>query len=103
MVMGEIKDMLLKAYLKKGARPAGVPKIDKKVEPEFSAVKPPPPLKVETQKTVGDLTIAMQAQRIYNPGMPPAPPSAKPPAGGMLEQGVTPALDIKSKWDKGNE
>lgn len=99
--MGEIKDMLLKAYLKKGARP-NAPKIDKKVEPEFAAVKPPPPLKVETPKTVGDLTIAMRAQQIYNPSLPPAPPSAKPPSGGMLEQGVTPALDIKAKWDKGN-
>jgi hypothetical protein len=101
MVMGEIKDMLLKAYLKKGIRP-NAPKVDKKVDPELAAVKPPAPIKVETPRTVGDITIAMAAQRIFNPNLPPAPASAKPPSGGMLEQGVTPVLDIKSKWDKGN-
>jgi len=58
------------------------------------------PIKVEKPKSVGDVTISAQAQRIYNPNMPPAPPKA--PTAAQSEQGTGPAMDLASKWDKGN-
>lgn len=89
--MSEIKDMLLKTYLKKGARPEA-----KKAEkaPELSA-KPPKPIPVETPRSLGDLTMAMAAQKIYNPNMPPAP---KSPSKAMVDQGTAGALGLQGPW-----
>lgn len=95
--MSEIKDMLLKAYLKKGARPPEAPKPDKKTDPEMSG-KPPKPIPVDKPRTLGDITLAMAAQRIYQPNLPPAPPSPKAPNKAMLDQGTAPAMGMEGPW-----
>ena len=88
--MSEIKDMLLKTYLKKGARPPEAKKADK------APVGPPPkPIPVETPRSLGDLTMAMMAQKIYNPNMPPAP---KSPSKTMVDQGTAGALGMQGPW-----
>jgi hypothetical protein len=61
--------------------------------------KPSEPIKVDPPKSVGDVTIALQAQSIYDPNLPGAPPSAK----AKIEQNGTVAnMEVASKWDKGN-
>jgi hypothetical protein len=95
--MGEVKDMLLKAYLKKGSRPPQEKPVDKKVDPELSGSKPPKPIPVETPRTLGDITTAMKAQQIYNPGAPPAP---KSPSKAMQGQGTGPAMGMDGPWGK---
>lgn len=50
-------------------------------------------------KTVGDPAIALSAQAIYDPNVP----SPANPPGKMVDQGTAPAMEVKSKWDKGNE
>ena len=93
--MSEIKDMLLKAYLKKGVRPPQAKKPDKKIEPELTGKIPPKPIPVQRPKTLGDITLSMAAQRIYNQGMPPAP---KSPTKAMQDQGTASALGMTGPW-----
>lgn len=95
--MGEVKDMLLKAYLKKGARPPEAKPVDKKAEPELSGVKPPKPIPVEKPRTLGDITTAMAAQRIYNQALPPAP---KSPSRSMQDTGTADAMSLNGPWGK---
>ena len=78
--------------------------IDKpKKRPENPA---PLPIHDEPQnkpkRELPDMSIGMAAQRIFNPSAPPAPP-IKGPTNKMLDQGTAANLDLKSKWDKGNE
>jgi hypothetical protein len=54
----------------------------------------------EPKKTVKDIRISAEAQRIYNPQMPPVPPKA-PPAK-MVGQGIAPAMDLTGAWGKPN-
>jgi hypothetical protein len=91
--MGEVKDMLLKAYLKKGAQ---------KQAPKAEAVpaKPPAPIPVERPRTLGNITLGMLAQKIYFPNMPPAP---KSPPKAMLDQGVAPAMGMTGPWSTPEE
>jgi hypothetical protein len=91
--MGEVKDMLLKAYLKKGAKQPKAKAPEKKA-PDLPAASPPP-IKVEKPRTLGNITTAMMAQRIYNPQMPPAP---KSPSKAMVDKGTGPAMDISGPW-----
>ena len=93
--MSEIRDMLLKAYLKKGARPPQAKKADKKTEPELSGKAPPKAIPIERPRTLGDITMAMAAQKIYNPQMPSAP---KSPTKAMINQGTGPALGMTGPW-----
>jgi hypothetical protein len=88
----EVKEMILKAYLKGGARPAVAQKVD---EPKVS--KPPKPIPVDNPRTLGDITTAMMAQQIYNPGAPPAP---KSPSKAMQGQGTAPAMGMQGPWGK---
>ena len=91
--MSEIKDMLLKTYLKTGARPTS--SVAKEVkEPEKT---PPKPIPVERPKTLGDITLSMAAQRIYSPNLPPAP---KSPPAKMMDQGTSSALGMEGPWGK---
>jgi len=89
--MGEIKDMLLKAYLKKGPKPQ-TPR-----EPAKTAAAPPKPAPVEKPRTLGNITTAMLAQRIYNPQLPPAP---KSPSKAMVNQGTADAMSLNGPWGK---
>jgi hypothetical protein len=98
--MAEIKDMILKTYLKKGARPAGAPKSE--THDQAMKATPPAPIPVKMPKTVGNISIAMQAQKIYNPALPPAPPM-KAPSKAMAEQGTAPAMDLNTSFLRGNK
>ena len=94
--MSELKDMILKTYLKKGTRPAQAkPPKGEQAEPELSSKTPPKPIPVEEPKTLGNITTAMAAQRIYNPQMPPAP---KSPTKTMQDQGTGPASGMTGPW-----
>ena len=48
------------------------------------------PRESKIHRTVGDVTIMSEAQRIYNPAKPPAAPSA--PKNDMVNTGTTSAL-----------
>ena len=87
--MGEVKDMLLKAYLKKGAKPTA-----KATTPVVPA-KPPAPIPVERPRTLGNITLGMMAQRIYDPSRHPAP---KSPSKAMADQGTGPAMSLQTPW-----
>jgi hypothetical protein len=71
----------------------------------LAPVAPPPPkppevkLPPKPKKGIEDISIAIAAQRIYNPAMPPAPPT-KAPTTAMLEQGSAPAMDQSGPWGK---
>jgi len=70
--------------------------------PKVNLAPPPPPTPVvklppRPKKGLDDITIAIQAQRIYNPALPPAPPT-KAPAAPMLEQGSAPAMDLDNSY-----
>jgi hypothetical protein len=86
--MGEVKDMLLKAYLKKGAPTA-------KAKAPVAPSKPPAPIPVERPRTLGNITLGMMAQRIYDPSRPPAP---KSPSKAMADQGTGPAMSLQTPW-----
>lgn len=88
--MGEIKDMLLKAYLKKGV----TPKAKASATPP---AKPPAPIPVERPRTLGDITLGMAAQRIYNSSLPPAP---KSPPKSMQDKGVASGMSLDGPWGK---
>ena len=86
--MGEVKDMLLKAYLKKGKPTA-------KASSPVAPSKPPAPIPVERPRTLGNITLGMMAQRIYDPSRPPAP---KSPSKAMADQGTGPAMSLQTPW-----
>lgn len=62
---------------------------------------PPPPVKEppKPSKGIADISVAIEAQRIYSPDRPPAPPS-KGPSKDMLGQGSAPAMDQSGPWGK---
>jgi hypothetical protein len=91
--VSEITDLLRKVYGK--TKRAEAPK---EVKPSGKA---PALLPTEQPKSVGDVTIALQAQSIYSPDAPPAPPSA--PNAKQAEMGTVGSIEAKSKWDRGNE
>jgi hypothetical protein len=90
--VGEIKDMLLKTYLKQNAKKAPA-----KGEPKVDLAKPPKPIKVERPKTVGDISISMRAQKIYSPGGPPVPPM-KPPNNAMMDHGTAASMNLDTSY-----
>jgi hypothetical protein len=62
----------------------------------------PEPIKPEISKpvakpkrTLGNIYVALEAQRIYNPGMPSVP---SPAPANTFEKGITPALDTSGAW-----
>lgn len=69
-----------------------------------------PAKQVRKKRTLGDIYTALEAQRIYNPGMPsvPRPPAAsmpqqKPPTAApanLAERGTAAALDMSGGWGK---
>ena len=69
-------------------------------------VAPPPPkppevkLPPKPKKGIEDITIAIQAQRIYDMNRPPAPPSAKASPERMQDQGTAEALELHKSWTK---
>jgi len=90
--MADIEAKLKKIF---GKAPALPPEAALAPAPELPKVKLPP----KPQKGIADITIAIQAQRIYSPNLPPAPAS-KAPTAAMLEQGSAPAMDTSGAWGK---
>lgn len=90
-----LRDMIYKTFAKMPVKQRMAMKAEQLV-PEVKSK----PIEVETSKGVGDISISLEAQRIFNPGMPPAPP--KPPNASQADTGVAPSMDLSSKWDKGN-
>lgn len=88
--MADIESQLKKIFGKAPALP-----------PEPEPVPAPPAVKLppKPRKGIADITIAIAAQRIYQPNMPPAPPT-KAPTTAMLEQGSAPAMDTSGAWGK---
>ncbi len=81
--MSDIDAKLKAVFGKGGSAPAAPP------------VKLPP----KPRRYIPDISIAIQAQRIYNPDKPPAP-ATKAPTSAMLEQGTTPAMESGGAWGK---
>jgi hypothetical protein len=90
-----LRDMIYKSFSKIPQKQKVALKADELV-PEKAAT----PIKVEAPKTVGDVSISAEAQRIFSPNLPPIP---KAPNATQNDQGTAPSMDLKSKWDKGNE
>jgi hypothetical protein len=57
-----------------------------------------PPAPIRKKRTLGDIYTTLEAQRIFNPGMPsiPKPPSA-PPAN-QQDRGTAAALGMEEAW-----
>jgi len=70
----------------------------------------PEPVKIEAPKkearakiyprTIGDLFTITEAQRVFNPGMPPTKPKGPPAA--QVEAGTSGALDLTGSWGTPN-
>ena len=77
--------------------------IDRPKNPEKPAPLPihdhPKP---KPRREIPNIALGMAAQRVFNPSAPPAPP-LKSPTNKMVDQGTVDSLELKSKWDKGNE
>jgi hypothetical protein len=57
---------------------------------------PTPKAPVSTKRTLGDIHVALEAQRVYNPSMPSVP---KPPAmNNPQAQGTAPKLGTEGRW-----
>lgn len=97
MAENTLREMLYKTFSKMPEKE----RAKVKAETIVPAAKPAEPIKVESPKSVGDVTIALQAQGIYDGSMGAAPPSA--PNAKQTERGTSGAMEVKSKWDKGNE
>lgn len=94
MVMETIKDMLHEEYVKRGTRPKGAKVSDLKgITPE----KIPAPVVIKRKRGLGDVFVALQAQKVYNPNMPSIP-SPQPAPANTFQKGVTPALDTGGAW-----
>ena len=62
----------------------------------------PLPIHATIPKPKGvDIGVMTQAQRIYNPNLPPAPPKIPPKA--IAEQGTAGAMDTGGRWGMGEE
>lgn len=98
--MPGIKQMLHERYLSHGARPDKSMKItDLKANPELSGEKPPVPIKVKRPRSLGDVSVALESQRVYNPGLP-SMPSPQPAPANTFQKGTTPAMDNTGAWGK---
>ena len=49
-------------------------------------------------RTLGDVRVAAEAQRIFNPAIPPMPP--KPPSTTMIDRGTSGAMDTTGTWGR---
>ena len=98
--MARIKDMLHEAYLGNGVRPAGITKITElKESPELSGEKSPAPIKIKPKRSLGDVFVALEAQKVFNPNIPSIPSPVPPPAN-TFQKGTAPALDNTGAWGK---
>lgn len=47
-------------------------------------------------RTLGDVMVSAEAQRIFNPALPPTKP--KPPTAAMMDAGTASAMDTTGNW-----
>jgi len=52
-------------------------------------------------RTMGNVRVAAEAQRVFNPGLPPTKPKA--PTASMQASGVAPAMGTTGNWGKPSE
>ena len=55
---------------------------------------PFPILPAKPKRTLGDVALSAEAQRVYDPAQPSVP--SKAPPGKMLETGTGPAMDLEA-------
>jgi len=72
--------------------------LTKKKDPTDAGVKKMPATVRRTiyPRTMTDVSVMAEAQRIFNPSLPPTIP--KPPNAKQMEAGTTSALDIGGSW-----
>ena len=59
------------------------------------------PPKVPTlPRTVGDVNVSAEAQRIFNPGMPSAPSKPKAPTAAQQDSGTSASIGTSGNWGK---
>lgn len=57
---------------------------------------PVPPAPPKPKKTVGDINVIAEGQRVFDPTLPPTQPKA--PNAAMAKQGTAPAMDLTQPW-----
>lgn len=92
-----VKDMLHEEFLKNGTRPQKTKAAEIKEHPELSEEKPPELITRKRPRGLGDVFVALQAQKVFNPNMPSIP-SPQPAPANTFQKGVTPALDTGGAW-----
>jgi hypothetical protein len=91
-----IKDLLHEDYLAK--RPPAKGKMsDLKDNPELSGETPPAPMKVKKPRTIDNVFVALEAQKVYFPQIPSVP-NPQPAPANTFQKGVTPALGNTGAW-----
>lgn len=100
--MAKIKDMLRDDYLSKGADTSGAKIKEIKENPELSGEKPPVPIPIKKPRTLGNVFVALEAQKIYFPQLPSIANPAPAPAN-TFQKGVTPAMDSTGAWGQGEK
>ena len=75
------------------------PKPEPKPEPEGPKVGRPRKMPAQP-RGVRDISLIAEAQRIFNPAMPPAPVKPKGPTATTAELGSTPAMGTGGAWGK---
>ena len=93
-MMATINELLHKEFLE--THPVGSAKEVKK-NPDLPGEMPPAPVKVKRHRTLGDVFVALQSQKVYDPGIPSVP-SPQPAPANTFQKGVTPALDTSGAW-----
>jgi hypothetical protein len=73
---------------------------DEAPRPEVKPLAKPSPAR--PKRTVGDIYVAMEAQKVYNPQMPSVPKPQAPPAN-LNERGSSASLDTSGAWGKPKE
>ncbi len=68
-------------------------------EPKFIADTAKPG-KIRNERSVNNPTTAAEAQRIYNPNLPPAPSR---PLKDQLDKGTAEAMDMSGRWGGPNQ
>ena len=71
-----------------------------KSEPVPVKKAPPPPQ--EKKRTLGDIFVALEAQKVYQPNLPSVPQPQAPPAN-MQDQGTAPNLGTTGSWNTPEE
>jgi hypothetical protein len=67
------------------------------LKPEPEIVKPPASEPGKPKRTLGDIFVALEAQKVYNPQLPSVQKPEAPPAN-TFGKGTAPAMDTEGAW-----